>query len=105
MLPRRPAIVALAAAFLLPMPARARAATVTFHCTNPASRAQWTIVVDYARHLADSFPAGITRRWISWHDAKHGGYYDLDRMTGALTVRFASSTGGYFLHDKCKIPR
>lgn len=102
MLCARPAIIALAAAFLLPMPARA--ATVTFHCTNPASGARWDIVVDFARHLAGSFPAEITPRRISWRDTRHGGLYDLDRMTGRLTVRFASSTGGYFLHDTCEIP-
>jgi hypothetical protein len=104
MLSRRLAAAALAAACPL-LPACARAATATFRCTNPASGAQWAIVVDYARRLADSFPAEITGGRITWHDTKHGGYYSLDRASGALTVRFASSTGGYFLHDKCGIAR
>lgn len=81
----------------------AAAATAHFHCTNPASGARWDIVVDYGRRLADSFPAEITRERISWHDTRHGGLYELDRSSGALTVRFASSTGGYFLRDRCAL--
>jgi len=41
---------------------------------------------------------------ISWRDAKDGWNYTLDRRSGALTVTVASSTGGYFLHDRCRLP-
>lgn len=73
-----------------------------FSCTNPASGATWEIKVDYARNLVDAFSADISDRWISWRDTAKGGIYDLDRSNGELTVRFASSTGGYFLYDKCR---
>jgi hypothetical protein len=73
-----------------------------FRCTNPTSGTSWDISVDYARNRVDAFPAEISDRWISWHDTAQGGFYDLDRLTGELTVRFASSTGGYFLYDKCR---
>lgn len=80
----------------------APAAPAVFRCTNTASGASWDIKVDFARHFVDAFPAEISERWISWHDTAHGGLYDLDRRTGELIVRFASSTGGYFLYDKCR---
>ena len=97
--------VAVAAALvsLIAGASTARAGAVTvFRCSNPASGANWEIKVDYDRNLVDSFPAAISDRWISWDDAVNGGHYDLDRATGALTVRNASSTGGYFLYDKCR---
>jgi hypothetical protein len=94
-------LLSLAAATAAPGAAAAPEAAV-FRCTNPASGANWDIRVDFARNLVDMFPAEISRRWISWHDTAQGGYYDLDRATGALTVRFASSTGGYFLYDTCR---
>jgi hypothetical protein len=72
-----------------------------FRCTNPASGASWRITVDFARHRVDTYPAKIDPHWISWHDTAQGGFYDLDRKTGVLTMRNASSTGGYFLHDTC----
>lgn len=104
---RRLATLAIAASLLLPSPLRAFAggATARLRCANPASGAQWEIVVDYGRRRVDSFPAEITRARIRWRDTRRGGIYDLDRKTGALTVRFASSTGGYFLYDRCQIPR
>jgi len=77
------------------------AAELRFVCRNPASGASWEIEVDERRSLADSYPARITDDRITWHDTGHGGFYELDRRTGALTVRFASSTGGYELHDVC----
>jgi hypothetical protein len=97
------------AALLLPLAVTAGAAAapatpeaVVFRCTNPASGASWDINVNFARKLVDMYPADINDRWISWHDITQGGYYDLERRTGELTVRFASSTGGYFLHDRCR---
>ena len=81
--------------------ARATESAVT--CTNPASGAQWQIRVDYDRGTVDSYPARITEANISWRDASDGGNYTLDRKSGNLRVVIASSTGGYFLYDRCKL--
>ena len=72
-------------------------------CTNPASGTRWQIHIDYERRTVDSYPARITEADISWRDASDGGNYTLDRRSGDLTVVVASSTGGYFLHDQCKL--
>ena len=73
-------------------------------CTNPASGASWTIRIDYDRHTVDSNSARISPSQIFWHDANDGSNYTLDRKSGALTAVAASSTGGYFLYDHCKLP-
>lgn len=73
-------------------------------CTNPASGTTWQISVDYDRAMVDSNPAKISTATIAWQDAKDLWNYTLDRKTGELTVVVASSTGGYFLHDTCKLP-
>jgi hypothetical protein len=70
-------------------------------CTNPTSGATWVVNVDYDRSTVDSFPAEITNSQIAWHDALHGGYYYLDRASGALTFKNATSNGGYSLHHSC----
>jgi len=80
----------------------AHAAATTFRCTNPKSGTTWEVKVDYDRGTADSFPAEITGSQIAWHDTLHGGYYYLDRATGALTFLNASSTGGYATHHTCQ---
>jgi hypothetical protein len=72
-------------------------------CTNPASGARWQIRIDYERSTVDSYPARITDAHISWRDSSDGGNYTLDRRSGKLTVAVASSTGGYFLFDNCKL--
>ena len=74
----------------------------TITCTNPSSGANWQIKVDYDRNMVDSLPAEISDAQISWHTAG-GENYKLDRKSGNLTVVVASSTGGYFLHDTCKL--
>jgi hypothetical protein len=74
---------------------------MTLVCTNLASGAGWRIKIDFKTGTVDSNPAHISRSTISWLDARDGGHYTLDRKTGSLTVIFASSTGGYFLHDRC----
>jgi hypothetical protein len=79
----------------------AHAATLTFRCTNPKSGTTWEVKVDYDRRTADSFPAEITGSQIAWHDTLRGGYYYLDRVSGAPTFRNASSTGGYATHHTC----
>jgi hypothetical protein len=72
-------------------------------CTNPVSGATWQIRIDYDRSTVDSNPARISDTKISWHDAADGGNYTLDRKSGNLTVIVASSTGGFFLYDRCKL--
>lgn len=75
---------------------------VILTCTNLASGVGWQIKINYAAGTVDSNPARISRSTISWHDGTDGGNYTLDRKTGTLTVIFASSTGGYFIHDRCQ---
>jgi hypothetical protein len=70
-------------------------------CTNLVSHAKWQIKVDFGASTVDSNPAQISTAEISWHDATDGGNYTLDRKSGNLTVIVASSTGGYFIHDRC----
>jgi hypothetical protein len=74
----------------------------TVICTNPASGAKWEIRIDYDHHTVDSLPAEIGDAQISWHTVG-GENYKLDRKSGNLTVIVASSTGGYFIHDTCKL--
>jgi hypothetical protein len=81
----------------------AHAAAITFLCTNPKSGTEWEVHVDYDRSTVDSFSAEITESQIAWHDTLHGGYYYLDRASGALTFLNASSTGGYATHHTCRI--
>ena len=79
----------------------AQPAPQLWRCTNAASGASWTIVVDAADKRVDRFPATITKRWASWRDPGHG-FFDLDRSTGDLQLRNASSTGGYFMNYHCR---
>ncbi|MGH6811431.1 MAG: hypothetical protein ACREDM_03515 [Methylocella sp.] len=79
-----------------------RQSKVDFQCTNPKSGTTWDVKVDYDRSTADSFPAKITDSRITWHDTLHGGYYYLDRASGALTFKNATTTGGYAIHDTCR---
>jgi hypothetical protein len=72
-------------------------------CSNPASGASWRIRIDYDRATVDSNPARISDAKISWHDATDGGNYTLNRESGNLTVIVASSTGGYFVYDRCRL--
>jgi hypothetical protein len=75
----------------------------TITCSNLASGATWQVRIDYDHRTADSNPASISDAQISWHDPTDGGNYTLDRASGELTVIVASSTGGYFLHHRCKL--
>ena len=78
-------------------------AAATLVCTNPASQASWRIRIDFEKRTVDSNPARISETKIMWHDRTDGGNYTLDRVSGELTVVLASSTGGYFLHDRCAL--
>lgn len=85
--------------------AQARRDETAITCTNPASGAKWQIRIDYDRNTVDANPAAISETNISWHDAADGGNYTLDRKSGNLTVIVASSTGGYFLYDRCELEK
>ena len=98
----RGAALALAATSVLPATSAPAADEIAFTCTNPASGATWEIKVDFGRSTVDSNPAKVSDTAISWRDAKDGGNYTLDRKSGALTVIVASSTGGYFVYDRCR---
>jgi hypothetical protein len=74
-------------------------------CTNPVSGTSWRITIDYRKTTVDSNPAVITRAEISWFDPKDGGNYTFDRKSGDLTASVASSTGGYFRHDRCSLEK
>jgi hypothetical protein len=73
------------------------------NCTNLASGVGWQIKINFQAHTVDANPARITSTTISWRDPADGGHYSLDRSTGNLTVVIASSTGGYFIHDRCRL--
>jgi hypothetical protein len=70
-------------------------------CVNLVGGARISIVIDLDRALADSQPAKLSDKWITWHDPQRG-YLDLERASGRLDIRNASSTGGYFLHYQCQ---
>jgi hypothetical protein len=74
-------------------------------CTNTYSGASFQVHVDYDRSTVDSNPARISVASISWQDDKSGRKYILDRNSGNLTVTLASSTGGNFLYDQCKLDK
>jgi hypothetical protein len=78
----------------------ARAAAAALHCTNTTSGATWDIPVDLAHGEVDRVPAKITDGAISWEDSTLH-FYDFDRSTGNLEMHVASSTGGFYLTDRC----
>ena len=103
------AAIAALAACLRPAGGRARrraapAARARVTCTNPASGATWQISIDYDRATVDANPARVSDAEISWHDAKDGWQLHARPSLRRLTVVVASSTGGYFLHDHCRLP-
>ena len=98
-------IASLAASALSPFAFGAEPAEVILTCTNLVSGTGWQIRVNFEHNTVDSNPAHISSTEISWHDATDGGNYTLDRKSGSLTVVFPSSTGGYFLHDRCGPPK
>jgi len=85
--------------------AQTQAGTRAITCSNPASGASWQITIDLERQTVDSYPATISETTISWRDPRDQGNYTLDRKSGNLTVAVPSSTGGYFLHDQCKLDK
>jgi hypothetical protein len=77
------------------------AENLKLRCTNAASGTSWGIVVDLEHRRVDGSPAEITAGTITWRD-RENRTYALDRATGAMQMRNASSTGGYFLYYTCK---
>jgi hypothetical protein len=72
------------------------------NCTNIASGSKFQIKIDYDRSTVDNNPAQIGVREISWRDENRWNY-TLDRKSGNLTIVLASSTGGNFLYESCKL--
>jgi hypothetical protein len=98
------ATAALAAGLaVVAIAAEAQPSVAAITCTNPASGASWLISIDYDKSTVDSNPARISDAKISWRSAQDLGNYTLDRKSGDLTVIVASSTGGYFLYDHCRL--
>ncbi len=100
----RQALTATVACYMLLVPGGlvlAAAPVQQLRCTNSESGSSWTVVVNFDRGRVDSLPASITDDWISWYDPKQG-HFELERRTGKLELRNASSTGGYFLHYMCR---
>ena len=108
-------LVSFCAAFLFTMlagglagwsaAAQTKAGNRVITCTNPASGASWQITIDFERRTVDSYAATISDTTIAWNDPRDLGHYTLDRKSGNLTVVIASSTGGYFIHDQCKLEK
>ena len=95
---------ALAAVWLVPLSSvKASQDERVITCTNLASGSSWQIRLDFGKATVDSNPARMSDTKITWHDATGGGNYTLDRVSGNLTVVVASSTGGYFLHHRCRM--
>jgi hypothetical protein len=93
---------ALALMFAFPAAAIAQHGAKAVTCTNPVSGASWQINIDYDHSTVDTIPAYISDAQISWHTTD-GQNFKLDRKSGDLTVVLASSTGGAFLYDRCKL--
>jgi hypothetical protein len=105
MLKSRQVAAVIALAFCIAAaPGEAAPGTLLVTCTNPSSGTTWQIAVDFDHATVDANPASVSNDAISWRDAKDGWSYTLDRHSGELTVVVASSTGGYFLHDRCQLP-
>ena len=95
---------ALAAAWIAPLSSvKVSQDERVITCTNLASGSSWQIRLDFGKATVDSNPARMSDTTITWHDATGGGNYTLDRVSGSLTVVVASSTGGYFLHHRCRM--
>jgi hypothetical protein len=93
---------ALALVVAVPAVSRAQHGARAVTCTNPSSGVSWQINIDYDHSTVDTLPASISDALISWRTAD-GQNFKLDRKSGDLTVILASSTGGSFLYDRCKL--
>ncbi len=93
---------ALAVVLAVPGIGRAQHGAKAVTCTNNTSGASWQINIDYDHSTVDTIPASISDAEISWHTAD-GQNFRLNRKSGDLTVILASSTGGAFIYDRCKL--
>jgi len=101
---RAAVIAALATGLIVPaLGFAAQPGPAAITCTNPNSGATWPISIDYANATVDSYPASISDTEISWRNIKESANYTLDLKTGKLTAIYPSSTGGYFLFDRCRL--
>jgi FlaG/FlaF family flagellin (archaellin) len=89
-------------ALMFGMSGPAMAGETAITCTNPASGTSFQIKIDYDRSTVDTNPAEINDRMISWRDENRWNY-TLDRKSGDLKIILASSTGGSFLYDRCRL--
>ncbi len=92
----------LATVMAAPANAEPQSGEVAITCSNVASGASFQIRIDYGRSTVDTHPAEISAGKISWRDENRWNY-TLDRKSGNLTIVLASSTGGSFLYDRCKL--
>jgi hypothetical protein len=98
-------IVGLAGLALPAINGYAQESETALTCTNPVNGASWQIMIDYRKPTVDSNPAEINGAGISWFDPKDGSKNTLDRQSGDLTARVASSTGGYFRRARCALEK
>ena len=97
-------LAALLAGMGVSLDSGATEAVATLTCTNLVSGYSWQIKISLEQRTVDANPAEISGSQISWRDGARGPYYALDRKSGELTVTFTSSTGGYFIRDRCTPP-
>jgi hypothetical protein len=71
-------------------------------CAYGDSKKGSILKVDYAAGTVNGYPAEFTAKQITWHDTEDGGYYALDRTSGELVMRHASSVGGYLTWQTCR---
>jgi hypothetical protein len=83
--------------------ASAFGATKHVVCRNVTSGASWSIAINDDKQTVDDFPASFSGDEVAWFDFHDSGHYILDRATGSLIGRFASSTGGYSLTHHCDV--
>jgi hypothetical protein len=95
--------IAFLALALLAGNAAAQPSEVALTCTNPWSGTTWQITIDYRTPAVDRNLAQLGPDSISWFDPKDGGNWTLNRKSGELVGRVASSTGGYFLRGRCAL--
>jgi hypothetical protein len=94
---------AIAIAIALAPNAQAQHGETVMTCTNPNSGASWQIRIDYDHRTVDGYPARISEGSISWYQIDNHGNYTFDRKSGELTIVTPSTTGGYFIYDRCKL--
>jgi hypothetical protein len=75
----------------------------SFHCVSADNNGTWTLKVDYAAGTVNGDPAEFTDQQITWHNSAAGGYYELDRKSGKLTIRYASAVGGFLMWRSCHL--